>query len=723
MNYLVGFETTAGAMRQRNVIPAKKSSRFHTIIDSTPLDGTTLANLTIEWVKLADACNAESVFTPTEKSLALPMNQRESEFKVTITETEFTSSVKLRFRIKAGGTDLFGTFTDQYTSATDYANGFARWLRSKSNVKAVRVAGVTLYIRLNVATYAGQALTVDIGSGTANTNAPTLTFSTGSSYTSTNESEYDIVVGSSVVKGNVFTLGGTSVTAVANDTATTIKYALSASGKFRSSSPSPTVSVSLGSQTLDNTNNATLEFTYRFISSVAQWAPDIKSYTITAGNIFYWGTYTYTVTGSEANVGAIEDSLYNGSTKYPASGSKPTWMYVRGSRSTTNTNSPRLEIKNKIAIPSGTYVPHTFTVGTGSGINPICGNIYTINGKEVMMIGAMSAVDIAKRLKELLLGVTLTAGTNPFTVDIINSITTTATAAVGIELDALERLALITPAKYVPILGQTKQLLLQTQTPTTAGFYYMRIKEYEDIRATSNTIEVLDDETQVVRIECSDEGGVFGYETNKNFVHKVWAWGGVSPVSIETEENEVIKTDGVIKREWVRLRRKAEVVLTQTPDWFHDMIAALLKHREVWINGEPVFVEGAYNLPEKSKGSLLRPSKFKIDYSNSVNDNDLANDADSEDYSKIRIVLDKTLRRYGMTTTLDDLNYNITDLVGGERMLETNYKLKLNNEHTGTLSVKYRFLTDGSDVTISSYTVNPIFLQASKKEILIKIVE
>lgn len=723
MNYLLAFESAVGAIRQRNLIPAKKSSRLHTIIDSTPFDGLSFANLSIEWVKLADECNAESTFSPSEQSLKLPLNQRESEFKLTITETEFTSSVKLRFRIKAGATDLFGTFTEQYTSATDYANGVARWLRSKSNVKSVRVAGVTLYVRLNVATYASQALTVDIGTGTANSNSPTLTFTTGSSYTSTNESEYDIIVGSSVVKGNSFTLGGTTVTANNNDTATTIKYALSANGKFRTSSITPTVTASLGSQTLDNTNNATLEFTYRFISSVAQWAPDIKSYTITAGNIFYWGTYIYTVTGSEANVGAIEDSLYNGSTKYPASGSKPTWMYVRGSRSTTNTNSPRLEIKNKVSIPSGVYVPHTFTVGSSGGASPVCGNIYTINGKEVMMIGAMSAVDIAKKLKETLMGVTLVSGTNPFTVDIINSITTTATATVGIELDALERLAVLSTSKYVPAIGQTKQFLLQTQTPTTQGYYYLRVKEYSTAVATSNIIEVLDDESQIVKIECSDEGSVFGYETHKNFVHKFWAWGGVSPINIETEENEVIKTDGVIKREWVRLRRKAEVVLTQAPDWLHDTIIAMLKHREVWLNNEQVFIDGSYSLPEKSKGSILRTAKFNVDYSERVNDNDLVNDADSEDYSKIKIVLDKTLRRYGMSVTLDDLNYNITNLLGGERISETNYKLKLNNEHTGTLSVKYRFLTDGSDVTISSYVVNPIFLQASKKEILIKIIE
>ena len=265
--------------------------------------------------------------------------------------------------LRPNGQQLFGTYTGQETDLDTYINNLKDWLEAYPHTRVDAYKEGNL-IRLRIwesGNFIIRNEEITVGLGTVsilNENSPTLQRGTKTTYNRPAYNTYDLVIGSDVTEGNVFTLGDVTYTATKADSAATVKAALLGNNSKVVINVGDIIPInaSVGTVRTVNTNNPTINDLYNdLLSGNDRYVIEVEN--VQKGNIFQVlrsGLSPLTIKASETDTKATIEAFFNSTGGYLVvpSGTVLTVSAVPGVRIDDNTNSPSISTANAVLTPA-----------------------------------------------------------------------------------------------------------------------------------------------------------------------------------------------------------------------------------------------------------------------------------------------------------------------------------------------------------------------------------
>ncbi|GAA4464203.1 hypothetical protein GCM10023189_43180 [Nibrella saemangeumensis] len=306
---------------------------------------------------------------------------------------------------------ILRTFTGQQPAIEEYIEAIRQHFQDYPYTPvSVDRFGNELLIRVYHSRYfrlGNQPLQIALGENRLlNTNQPRLTASLAGTQQRPAQDSYEVLIGSDIEAGNLFTLAGSSYTAKAGDAPADVLSGLARSGAplqgrrlFVAENSTVFAKAEGGTATLVNRNSPTLELLYSHSENGNDLYTVVVGADVQPGNIFQItvpGQPTKTrIAQAGDTAGAIAAFFFNYGDRLAApSGTLPAKAVQAGVRTIANTNQPQLLLLNKQRHPATTV--STYNVFVGTSIRK--GNVFVVGDRRVVAEDTDTVLTIAEKL-------------------------------------------------------------------------------------------------------------------------------------------------------------------------------------------------------------------------------------------------------------------------------------------------------------------------------------
>jgi hypothetical protein len=580
-----------------------------------------LSNLQVGLYGIPNECGA------TEAELLVPnigfMRRQQSElyYEMVIKVNNAPSDTWKQFAlIRPNGQQLFGTFSSQQSDLSLYIRELKVWLETYPHTRVDCIPdGNLLKIRIwENGNFIIRNEKITVGLGTVsefNTNTPTLTKQLFSTYNRPAYNTSDLVVGSDVTEGNIFTFGDVVYTATKADTAETVKATLLGSNKkvIINVGDSIPINAVVGSTRTTNTNTPMINLLYNDTTG------GNDRYKVEVSNVQKGNTFQVTRSGlsplqktaSDTDTKATIEAFFNATGGFLV---VPTGTTVQGSavpgvRIDENTNNPTIGTANTVLTPAQNTDKYRILIGTSVRKN----NKFTLDGTVITADDEDTYLTIASKLNlidglyyEVAAGQSFDAFAEKgdlYDEDNIADVQIISSPIRRISQQYLTEITLPVGYDYG---------IKQYQIAVSLYEYYEEFWEFKRILTVSNFFRVESNPQYTVMLKYADFGEVFGYEYFEEGINQQMR----VPLFLKNQRYETTETqsqsvnNATVKGN-VQMRKMFDFVVRGYPAWFHKAMQVALNSKLAFIDEKKVSLS-SYDVTQDSGAKKIQAANGSL---------------------------------------------------------------------------------------------------------------